>query len=258
MDDSKERIEKAVADFARELAPGKPVTVLLERPRNPDHGDYAITVALQLAKATGRKPRDIAQEFIDTRGRDLLQSNACESLDMAGAGFINVRLKASSKTQIVRQVLEAGAAFGRRKPEQVQRVQVEFVSANPTGPLHVGHGRQAALGDALAALLESQGHEVTREFYYNDAGAQIQNLALSVQASASPSAACLPWPTCSGPVGLAETNSTCTFSAFPGVPRPKATPASRICRTMRVFEDALRRTLMKPAPAMSSDSQALL
>ena len=184
MDDSKDRIETAVADFARDLAPDKPLTVLLERPRNPEHGDYAITVALQLAKATGRKPRDIAQEFINTKGRDLLQSNACESLNIAGAGFINVRLKQSSKTRIVRQVFESGTAFGRAKAEKPQRVQVEFVSANPTGPLHVGHGRQAALGDALAALLESQGHAVTREFYYNDAGAQIRNLALSVQARA--------------------------------------------------------------------------
>ncbi len=184
MDDSKDRIEKAVAQFARELAPDTTLAVLLERPRNPDHGDYAITAAFQIAKATGRKPRDIAQEFIDTKGRELLRSNACESLDMAGAGFINVRLKPSSKTQIVRQILDAGAAFGRRKSGKARKVQVEFVSANPTGPLHVGHGRQAALGDALAALLESQGHEVTREFYYNDAGAQIQNLALSVQARA--------------------------------------------------------------------------
>jgi arginyl-tRNA synthetase len=184
MDDSKDRIEKAVADFARELAPNKPLTVLLERPRNPDHGDYAITVALQLAKETGRKPRDIAQQFLDTRGRALLQSNACESLNMAGAGFINVRLKASSKTEVIRQILDAGANFGRRKPAVAQKIQVEFVSANPTGPLHVGHGRQAALGDSLAALLESQGHDVTREFYYNDAGAQINNLALSVQARA--------------------------------------------------------------------------
>jgi arginyl-tRNA synthetase len=105
-------------------------------------------------------------------------------VDVAGAGFINIRLKQSSKTQIVRQILESGADFGCAKAEKPQKIMVEFVSANPTGPLHVGHGRQAALGDALAALLQAQGHEVTREFYYNDAGAQIQNLALSVQARA--------------------------------------------------------------------------
>ena len=184
MDDSKDRIEQAIADFARELAPDKPLTVLLERPRNPEHGDYAIIAALQLAKATGRKPRDIAEEFINTKGQELLRSGACESLSIAGAGFINIRLKQSSKTQIVRRVLESGAGFGRTQAGTAQKIQVEFVSANPTGPLHVGHGRQAALGDALAALLEAQGHDVTREFYYNDAGAQIQNLALSVQARA--------------------------------------------------------------------------
>jgi arginyl-tRNA synthetase len=184
MDDSKDSIEKAIAEFARELAPDQPLTVLLERPRNPEHGDYAITAALQLAKATGRKPRDIAEEFIAKKGPELLKSGACESLSIAGAGFINVRLKQTSKTQVVRQILGAGAAFGRTKAADAQKVLVEFVSANPTGPLHVGHGRQAALGDALAALLETQGHEVTREFYYNDAGAQIQNLALSVQARA--------------------------------------------------------------------------
>ena len=184
MDDAKSRIEKAVADFARELAPDSPLTVLLERPRNPEHGDYAITVPFQLAKVTGRKPRDIAEAFVNTKGKELLLSNACESLSVAGAGFINVRLKQSSKTQIVRQILESGVSFGRAKAAKPEKIQVEFVSANPTGPLHVGHGRQAALGDALAALLEAQGHDVTREFYYNDAGAQIQNLALSVQARA--------------------------------------------------------------------------
>jgi arginyl-tRNA synthetase len=184
MDDAKARIEKAIADFAQELAPGKPLTTLLERPRNPEHGDFAITVALQLAKATGRKPRDIAEDFIRTRGQSLIQGGACESLSIAGAGFINVRLKQASKTEIIRAVLAAGAGFGRARAAQPEKIQIEFVSANPTGPLHVGHGRQAALGDALAALLESQGHAVSREFYYNDAGAQIQNLALSVQARA--------------------------------------------------------------------------
>src|SRR4029079_6251564 len=99
-------------------------------------------------------------------------------------GFINIRLKSELKVKVIHRVLAEGATFGRVQATKVEKVQVEFVSANPTGPLHVGHGRQAALGDALAALLESQGHSVTREFYYNDAGAQIQNLALSVQARA--------------------------------------------------------------------------
>jgi arginyl-tRNA synthetase len=195
MDDSKQRIENAIAEFARALAPDKPLAVLLERPRNPEHGDFATTFALQLAKATARKPRDIAEEFIRTKGQELIGGNACESLSIAGAGFINIRLKQSSKTRIVREILGAGANFGRAKTAQTGKVQVEFVSANPTGPLHVGHGRQAALGDALAALLEAQGHAVTREFYYNDAGAQIQNLALSVQARARGLAPGAPgWP----------------------------------------------------------------
>src|SRR4029079_8224268 len=99
-------------------------------------------------------------------------------------GFINIRLKSELKVKVIHRVLAEGATFGRVQATKVEKVQVEFVSANPTGPLHVGHGRQAALGDALAALLEAQGHAVTREFYYNDAGAQIQNLALSVQARA--------------------------------------------------------------------------
>jgi arginyl-tRNA synthetase len=184
MDDSKTKLEKAVADFAHRVAPNVQYTVALEKPRNPQHGDFAITVAFPIAKALGRKPREVAEDFYQKEGQELLQSNACESLNIAGAGFINVRLNQSSKTQVVHEVLMAGANFGRAKTQKPEKTQVEFVSANPTGPLHVGHGRQAALGDALAALLESQGHQVTREFYYNDAGAQIQNLALSVQARA--------------------------------------------------------------------------
>ena len=104
------------------------------------------------------------------------------TLSIEGPGFINFRLEKSTKTDVIRKALEAGTAYGRARKDQPTSVQVEFVSANPTGPLHVGHGRQAALGDALAALIEAQGDKVTREFYYNDAGAQIQNLALSVQA----------------------------------------------------------------------------
>src|SRR4029078_7627520 len=99
-------------------------------------------------------------------------------------GFINIRLKAGAKTDIIPQVLASGAAFGRRKQDKPEKIQVGLVSGHPTAPVHVGHGRQAALGDAIAALLESQGHAVTREFYYNDAGAQIDKLAWSVQAGA--------------------------------------------------------------------------
>ena len=184
MPSPKNTIEAILAAGVQKIAPDSGVEVTFERPRHPEHGDYASNVALQLAKALGRKPRDIAEDIVAATRAEIDQSGACEPLQIAGAGFINIRLKQASKTQIVRRILDAGAAFGRQAADKPQRIQVEFVSANPTGPLHVGHGRQAALGDALAALLECQGHAVTREFYYNDAGAQIQNLALSVQARA--------------------------------------------------------------------------
>jgi arginyl-tRNA synthetase len=184
MPSPKDTVEAILTDGVRKIAPGAAVAVALERPRHPEHGDYATSVALQLAKAVGRKPREIAEDIVKATREEIERSGSCEPLQIAGAGFINIRLKQSSKTLVVRQILESGASFGRSKAGEPQKIQVEFVSANPTGPLHVGHGRQAALGDALAALLESQGHQVTREFYYNDAGAQIQNLALSVQARA--------------------------------------------------------------------------
>jgi len=184
MSSPKEIVEAILTEGARTVAPGTSVSARLERPRNPGHGDYASSVALQLARAEGRKPREIAEQIRAATERAIRQSGACEPLEVAGAGFLNVRIKPAAKLRIVRQVLEAGAAFGRAAAPRREKVQVEFVSANPTGPLHVGHGRQAALGDAIAALLESQGHEVTREFYYNDEGAQIRNLALSVQARA--------------------------------------------------------------------------
>jgi len=185
MPSPKDTVQAILTDGVRRIAPGAAVGVTLERPRHPEHGDYSTSVALQLAKALGRKPREIAQDIVDSTRDDIERSGFCEPLQIAGAGFINIRLRQSSKTQIVGQILGAGAGFGRTKAGKPEKVQVEFVSANPTGPLHVGHGRQAALGDALAALLESQGHVVTREFYYNDAGAQILNLVLSVQARAN-------------------------------------------------------------------------
>jgi len=182
--DAKETVEAIINGAAQRIAPAATIDARLERPRNPAHGDFASSVALQIAGAVGRKPRDIAEEIVRVTRDEIAGSGACEPLQIAGPGFINIRLKQASKVDVIRTILEAGAAFGRAKSASPENVQVEFVSANPTGPLHVGHGRQGALGDAIASLLEAQGHEVTREYYYNDAGAQIDKLAWSVQARA--------------------------------------------------------------------------
>lgn len=144
------------------------------------HGDYATNLALALAKPAGKKPRELAEALVAA----LPESDAVEKVEIAGPGFINFFAATDAAAQVVRQVLDAGDTFGRSLKGKGQKVQVEFVSANPTGPLHVGHGRGAAIGDCLCRLLEATGFDVTREFYYNDAGAQISNLALSVQARA--------------------------------------------------------------------------
>src|ERR1043166_6102714 len=179
----KTAIEEALRKALREAAPDLADTpIILERPKQAGHGDFSSNLALQLAKALKKKPRELAvalQASVSASLGDLL-----EKRDAAGRGFINYKLKTGTKTAVIRRILEEGAGFGRTREGRGEKVQVEFVSANPTGPLHVGHGRQAALGDAISALLESQGYAVTREFYYNDAGVQIQNLALSVQARA--------------------------------------------------------------------------
>jgi len=154
--------------------------VVIERPKQAQHGDYACNVAMQLAKPLKRNPRDIASALIAA----LPASSYIAKTEIAGAGFINFFLKPEAHQAAVAHILALGAGYGMSDAGGKRKVQVEFVSANPTGPLHVGHGRQAALGDAIAALLEAQGYAVTREFYYNDAGVQIQNLALSVQARA--------------------------------------------------------------------------
>jgi arginyl-tRNA synthetase len=181
MTDPKEEFRRALERGLRAVAPdASGVEIHIERPKNPEHGDLSSNVAMQLAKQLKRNPREIAQKFIDAAGG----SPAIESLTIAGAGFLNVRFKPAAKLEIVRRVLREGEDFGRGTTASRAKVQVEFVSANPTGPLHVGHGRQAALGDAIAALQEARGHAVTREFYYNDAGAQIDKLAWSVQARA--------------------------------------------------------------------------
>ena len=170
--------------FTQALAqvdPTQPPGILdFERPKQASHGDYACTVAMQLARTLKTAPRKVAEQLIAA----LPASEWIEALEIAGPGFINIRMKAAAKQQIIRTVRESGADYGRANVGHGTPVIVEFVSANPTGPLHVGHGRQAALGDAISALLEAQGYAVTREFYYNDAGVQIRNLAISVRARA--------------------------------------------------------------------------
>ena len=155
------------------------VQPVLERPRDPAHGDWATNLAMMLAKPLGRKPRELADALLaalDTSAAGVAEAS------VAGPGFINFRLSTADLAAGVARILAEGSAWGVGKGGAGKTAIVEFVSANPTGPLHVGHGRQAALGDSIALLLGSQGWTVTREFYYNDAGVQIQNLALSVQA----------------------------------------------------------------------------
>lgn len=157
--------------------------VQLERPKVAAHGDVACNIAMQLAKPAKRNPRELAQEIVDTL---LSNEQACQliaSAEIAGPGFINFRLTAATHQAVLQTIQEQGVNFGHI-PRSDHQLMVEFVSANPTGPLHVGHARQAALGDSLCRVFTSQGYQVTREFYYNDAGNQIDNLAISVQARA--------------------------------------------------------------------------
>ncbi len=158
--------------------------VALERPRDPSHGDIACNIAMQLAKPLKKNPREVAQAIVDAVLANPARAGLIESIDIAGPGFINLRVSATTKQEVVRSVMQQAEHYGKSAHGKGESVMVEFVSANPTGPLHVGHGRQGALGDALSALLEAQGYKVTREFYYNDAGVQIATLANSVQARA--------------------------------------------------------------------------
>jgi arginyl-tRNA synthetase len=159
-------------------------TVVLERPRDPSHGDVACNIAMQLAKQLKANPRELAQTIVASVLANPAAQGLVESADVAGPGFINLRVSNAAKQSVVKTVLAQGAQYGRSTAGTGKKVIIEFVSANPTGPLHVGHGRQAALGDALSSLFDSQGYAVTREFYYNDAGVQIATLANSVQARA--------------------------------------------------------------------------
>ena len=170
--------EWLLAGFARVAPEHRLDSVSLDRPKQARYGDYATNAALQLAKSLKRSPRDLAAATVAA----LEPSPWIERVEIAGAGFINLYLSPAARQAAVARVLDEEERYGRGAAAQRGKVMVEFVSANPTGPLHVGHGRGAAVGDALATLLEWQGVDVHREFYYNDAGAQITNLARSIQA----------------------------------------------------------------------------
>ena len=172
-------LRREIARAAVSLGAPADIAPLLERPRDPAFGDWATNIAMVLAKNLGQKPRDFAQKLIDALDRD---AAGIASAEIAGPGFINFRLDTNTVVKGITALVAAGKEFGHASTGAKKPVVVEFVSANPTGPLHVGHGRQAALGDAISSLLEWTGWDVSREFYYNDAGVQIENLALSTQA----------------------------------------------------------------------------
>ena len=169
------------ASFARgEIIGEVPAVITLERPKNRDHGDYATSIALQLAKAAGKNPREIAT---------ILQAAIASiagvvKVDIAGPGFINITLDRASQAELVRTIITAGSKYGRGSALQGVKINLEFISANPTGPLHLGHTRWAAVGDALGRVLSAAGADVTREFYINDRGRQMDLFGQSVQAAA--------------------------------------------------------------------------
>ena len=169
------------ASFSRgEISGEVPAVITLERPKNRDHGDYATSIALQLAKAAGKNPREIAT---------ILQAAITSiagvvKVDIAGPGFINITLDRASQAELVRTILTAGSKYGRGSALQGVKINLEFISANPTGPLHLGHTRWAAVGDALGRVLSAAGADVTREFYINDRGRQMDLFGQSVQAAA--------------------------------------------------------------------------
>ncbi|PKO65718.1 MAG: arginine--tRNA ligase [Betaproteobacteria bacterium HGW-Betaproteobacteria-16] len=176
----KQELLAGLATALEMRSPGAGEKAAFESPKVAAHGDFACTAAMQMAKPLKLNPRQLAEGLRADLLAQPVYAQWVSDIDIAGPGFINIRLKPEAKQQIVRDVLAAAERFGVAEPNG-QRLMVEFVSANPTGPLHVGHGRQAALGDAICSLYETQGWSVHREFYYNDAGVQIGTLATSTQ-----------------------------------------------------------------------------
>ena len=181
-----EQLEAAVTSaISRAISQGEisgelPGAITLERPKNRDHGDYATSIALQLAKTAGKSPRDIAQIIIDQLSNVALIA----SLDIAGPGFINITLNRANQAELVNTILKAATDYGKGNALAGVRINLEFISANPTGPLHLGHTRWAAVGDALGRVLSAAGADVTREFYINDRGNQMDLFGASVEAAA--------------------------------------------------------------------------
>ncbi|PRB06507.1 arginine--tRNA ligase [Microbacterium sp. MYb72] len=175
-----------LAPIAAERRPGEPLglsasDIVLDRPRNRDHGDWASNIAMRLAKPFGTNPRELAQQIAD----GLAQVEGVASTEVAGPGFINIRLDAAAAGALAKVIVDAGDAYGSNESQRGVSVNVEFVSANPTGPLHIGHTRWAALGDSIVRLLLASGANAVREYYINDAGAQMERFALSVVAAAN-------------------------------------------------------------------------
>lgn len=191
----KKELLEALGAALAQVEPNAPPAPVFESPKHASHGDLACTAAMAMARSLKKNPREVATALVDALKRQPAVERWVGALEIAGPGFINLRLKDSAKQATVAEVLAAGERYGRQ-PARSEQVLVEFVSANPTGPLHVGHARQAALGDAICNLFETQGWRVTREFYYNDAGVQIATLAHSTQLRAKgfkPGDDC--WPT---------------------------------------------------------------
>ena len=173
-----------LAPIAEERRPGEPFSlsasdIVFERPRNRDHGDWASNIAMRLAKPFGTNPRELAQQIAD----GLAQVDGVQTAEVAGPGFINIRLDAAAAGALAKLIVEAGAEYGRNDTQAGHSINIEFVSANPTGPLHIGHTRWAALGDAIARVLAASGAKVAREYYINDAGVQMERFANSVLAA---------------------------------------------------------------------------
>jgi arginyl-tRNA synthetase len=177
-----EALAAAISDALAEVpeVPSDGVEVKVERPKNRDHGDYATNVALVLAKRAGLPPRDLASKIVEV----LQAKPGIESLDIAGPGFINITLAADAAGEVAHTIVEQGSTYGSIDALLGTAVNLEFISANPTGPLHLGHTRWAAVGDAMARVLAAAGAQVTREFYVNDRGVQMDKFGMSLEASA--------------------------------------------------------------------------